>query len=125
MQERRNMGVRYCVCWGACTINDILPSFANNPSGMSICYFQLCKHLVIFQYFLLKPLFIRCLDFQFFQGVIARNLVHSNPCICRLCPNQFFCNYRCECPLWHLVKMICNRINNYKVVCSCICNLYL
>ncbi len=28
---------------------------------------------------------------------------------------NYFCNYRCECPLWHLVKMIC----------SCICNLYL
>jgi len=38
---------------------------------------------------------------------------------------NYFCNYKCECPLWHLVKMICSCINNYKVVCSCICNLYL
>jgi hypothetical protein len=36
-----------------------------------------------------------------------------------------FCNYRCKCPLWHLVKMTCSHINNHKMVCSCIRNLYL
>ncbi len=36
-----------------------------------------------------------------------------------------FGNYRCDCLLWHLVKMAYDHINNYKMVWSCICNLYL
>ncbi len=35
------------------------------------------------------------------------------------------CNFRYNNPLWHLVKMTCSHINDYKVVCSCIWNLYL
>jgi len=29
-----------------------------------------------------------------------------------------FCNYRCDCPFWHLVKMICSCTNNYKMICN-------
>jgi hypothetical protein len=36
-----------------------------------------------------------------------------------------FCNYKCDYLPWHLVNMTCNCINEYKVVCSYICNLYL
>jgi hypothetical protein len=38
-----------------------------------------------------------------------------------------FCDFRynIDSLLWHLVKMISSRINDYKVVYSCICNLYL
>jgi len=36
-----------------------------------------------------------------------------------------FCNFKYNNPLSHLVKMICSHINDYKVVCSCTCNLYL
>jgi hypothetical protein len=28
-------------------------------------------------------------------------------------------------PPWHLVRTTCSHINDYKMVCSCICNLYL
>jgi hypothetical protein len=38
--------------------------------------------------------------------------------------NHFY-NFRYDCPPWHLLKMTGSRINDYKVVCSCICNLYL
>jgi hypothetical protein len=37
--------------------------------------------------------------------------------------NHFY-EYRCDYPLWHLVKTTCH-INDYKVVCGCICNLNL
>ncbi len=36
-----------------------------------------------------------------------------------------FCDYRCNYPLWHLLKTTCSCINDYKVVSSCICNLNL
>jgi hypothetical protein len=36
-----------------------------------------------------------------------------------------FCNFWYNCPPWHLVKLINIYRNNYKMVCSCICNLYL
>jgi hypothetical protein len=55
----------------------------------------------------------------------TRNHVHSNPCVCNLCPNQSILYYRCNCPLWHLVKLIYSYITNYKVVYSCICDLDL
>jgi hypothetical protein len=35
------------------------------------------------------------------------------------------CNYKCDYLPWHLIKMTCNCINDYEVVCSYICNLYL
>jgi hypothetical protein len=38
--------------------------------------------------------------------------------------NHFY-DFRYDCPLWHLVKLISSRINNYKMVCGYICNLYL
>jgi len=55
----------------------------------------------------------------------TNNHAHSNPCVCNLCLNQQFCDYRCEYPLYHLVKTTCNHINKYKVVCNCICHLHL
>jgi hypothetical protein len=36
-----------------------------------------------------------------------------------------FRNFRFDCPSWHLVKMTYSHINDYKVVCNCICILYL
>jgi hypothetical protein len=36
-----------------------------------------------------------------------------------------FCDFRYDCPPWHLVKVTGNCIYDYNVVCSCICNLYL
>jgi hypothetical protein len=29
-----------------------------------------------------------------------------------------FCNYKCDYPPWHLVKMTCSCMNNYKVICN-------
>jgi hypothetical protein len=36
-----------------------------------------------------------------------------------------FCDFKSNCPPWHLVKTIGSHVNDHKVVCSCICNLYL
>ncbi len=36
-----------------------------------------------------------------------------------------FCDFRYDCPLWHLVKTTDSHLNDYKVVCSCIWNSYL
>jgi hypothetical protein len=36
-----------------------------------------------------------------------------------------FCDFKYDYPLWHLVKMTSSLINDYKMVCNCICNLYL
>jgi len=38
---------------------------------------------------------------------------------------NYFCKFKYDCSSWHSVKLIDNRINDYKVVCNCICNLYL
>jgi hypothetical protein len=38
---------------------------------------------------------------------------------------NYFCDFKYDCPLWHSVKMINSHIDDYKVVCNCICNLYL
>ncbi len=63
--------------------------------------------------------------FHYISTSSARNPIHSNPCICHLCQINHFCDYGCDYLLWHLVKLTCSRINDYKLVCSCICNLYL
>jgi hypothetical protein len=55
----------------------------------------------------------------------TRNLVHSNPCICKFYPNQSFFDFKYDCLSWHLVKTTSSHINDDKMVCSCICNLYL
>jgi hypothetical protein len=36
-----------------------------------------------------------------------------------------FCDFKYDYPLWHLVKMTNSRINDYKIICNYICNLYL
>jgi len=36
-----------------------------------------------------------------------------------------FCNYRCKCLAWHLVKMTYSCIKDHRVIYSCICNLDL
>jgi hypothetical protein len=36
-----------------------------------------------------------------------------------------FCDFRYDCPPWHLVKTTSSQINDYKMVYNCICNLYL
>jgi hypothetical protein len=56
---------------------------------------------------------------------IGKNPIHSNPCICDLCQLTIFVTMGATYFLWHLVKLTCSCINDYKVVCSCICKLYL
>jgi hypothetical protein len=42
-----------------------------------------------------------------------------------LCLNKPFFYYRCDCILWHLVKITYSHMNDHKVVFNYICNLYL
>jgi hypothetical protein len=91
---------------------------------MSIYYFQLC----IWSFFnttFSNPSSLDVLIFNSFkvslQGISSIPTHAFVVCV----HINYFCNYKCECLLWHLVKMICSHINNYKIVCSCICNLYL
>jgi hypothetical protein len=51
-----------------------------------------------------------------------RNCVYTNPHICNLCPNHYFCDYQCNYLQWHHVKTIWNCICGYKMILSCICN---
>jgi hypothetical protein len=36
-----------------------------------------------------------------------------------------FCDFKYDYLSKHLVKRTCSHINNYKVICNCICNSYL
>jgi hypothetical protein len=55
------------------------------------------------------------------QGILS---IHTHAFMTSVQINHF-CDFRYDYLLWHLVKMISSHINDYKVVCNCICNLHL
>jgi len=42
----------------------------------------------------------------------TRNPIHSNPCIATCVKSTIFVTMDAICPLWHLVKLTCSRIND-------------
>jgi hypothetical protein len=74
-----------------------------------------CFSMCVCLSWLCKLVFLRVWFHVFLFANTTRNLIHSNPCICNFYPNQPF--------LW--LYFVALGKNDYKMVCNCICNLYL